>query len=109
MNLTIIKEILEAKVIIDSVSLDNEIGHAIASDLMNDILHTQFSAGLLITRLTNNQTVRTCEIAGNRAIIFVRSKKPDNDAVRIAESCNIPLLSCDSSLTISIMRHLPAK
>jgi hypothetical protein len=97
-NLKDIKESLHAKALTPEISLDTEITSAIASDLMSDVLHSQSPADVLLTGLTNNQAVRTCDISGIKAIIFVRGKLPGVDTVRLAESCNIPLLACNLSM-----------
>ncbi|MGB9721056.1 MAG: transcriptional regulator [bacterium] len=98
MNLKEIKEILKAKVLTNQIPIDIEISTITASDLMSDVLHSKFPGELLLTGLTNNQAVRTCEIANIKAIIFVRGKIPVSSAIEIAQSCNIPLLSCDLSM-----------
>jgi len=93
-----LKEILQAKVLTNHLPIDIEINNIIASDLMSDVLNTKNPAELLLTGLSNNQAVRTCEIAGIKAIIFVRGKTPDEETIKLAESCKIPLLSCDLSM-----------
>lgn len=98
MNLKEIKEILKAKVLTNQVPINIEISTVTASDLMSDVLHSKVPGELLLTGLANNQTVRTCEIAGIKAIIYVRGKNPDSNTIEIAESCNIPLLSCELSM-----------
>ncbi len=98
MNLEDIKKLLHANVLTPEISLNTEITSAVASDLMSDVLHNQLPADVLLTGLTNNQAVRTCEISGISAIIFVRGKLPEGDTIKLAESCNIPLLACDLSM-----------
>jgi predicted transcriptional regulator len=93
-----LKEILKANILTSQISIDIEINNIIASDLMSDVLNSKTPAELLVTGLTNNQVVRTCEIAGIKAIIFVRGKTPDEETIKLAESCKIPLLSCDLSM-----------
>ncbi|MEO0226041.1 MAG: DRTGG domain-containing protein [candidate division WOR-3 bacterium] len=98
MTLFELKELLQAKVITNHISLDININTVIASDLMSDVLHLATPAELLLTGLTNNQAVRTCEIAEIKAIIFVRGKVPSRETIKLAEECNIPLLSCNFSM-----------
>ncbi len=98
MNLFKIKELLQASEITNHISLDIEVNSIIASDLMSDVLHSNAPAELLVTGLANNQAVRTCEIAGIKAIIFVRGKLPPAETINLAEECNIPLLSCNFSM-----------
>lgn len=98
MKLTELKAILQAKEITNHISLDIEINSIIASDLMSDVLHSKNPADLLLTGLVNNQAVRTCEIAGIKAILFVRGKSPPSETIKLAEECNIPLLTCEYSM-----------
>lgn len=98
MNLLEIKEFLNATVLTNNITLDREIKCIVASDLMSDVLNSSAPAELLLTGLTNNQTVRTCEIAGISAVVFVRGKKPDKETIKLAEECRIPLLSSELCL-----------
>lgn len=97
MKLDTIRELLHAEVISKCSNPDIDIKFAKASDLMSDVL--AFSQpftkpeAILITGLTNKQVVRTCDIAGVCAIVFVRGKKPSAETVRLAEDCNITILT----------------
>lgn len=98
MKLSDIKELLNARLLTNEISTDIAINSVVASDLMSDILDTNEPAELLLTGLCNNQSVRTCDIAGIKAIVYVRGKIPDEKTIKLAESCNIPLLSCNLSM-----------
>jgi predicted transcriptional regulator len=97
MTLPQIQKLLQAVLISEAGASDIDIEFAKASDLMSDVLafSRPFSDRntLLITGLTNKQVVRTCEIAGVGAIIFVRGKNPSADTIELAEQCQIPLLT----------------
>jgi predicted transcriptional regulator len=97
MTLPQIQKLLQAALISEAGASDIDIEFAKASDLMSDVLafSRPFSDRntLLITGLTNKQVVRTCEIAGVGAIIFVRGKNPSADTIELAEQCQIPLLT----------------
>lgn len=90
-----IQELLNADIIAGPSNLDFNIQFAKASDLMSDVL--AFSQPvlkpntILLTGLTNKQVVRTCEIAGVCAIIFVRGKNPPTDTIELAQECKISL------------------
>ncbi len=66
---------------------------ACGADLMSDVLAFTHDGTLLLTGLTNPQVVRTAEMAGIRAIVFVRGKLPPPETVTLAESKGIPLLA----------------
>ncbi|RLE06126.1 MAG: transcriptional regulator [Candidatus Aminicenantes bacterium] len=93
MTLQKIKELLQAEVIFGDHYLDREITFAGGSDLMSDVLAFGQPGILLLTGLTNLQSVRTADIIEAKAIIYVRGKKPDDQTIQFAREKNIPILS----------------
>lgn len=93
MKLREIKELLEAEVIWGEDLLDEEIEFAGGSDLMSDVLAFSKPGILLMTGLSNAQSVRTADIIDAKAILYVRGKKPDKEGIEIAKSKGIPILS----------------
>lgn len=93
MTLKEIKELLQAEVITGDDRLDEEITSAGGSDLMSDVLAFGKPGILLLTGLSNSQSVRTASIIDARAIMYVRGKKPDKEGVELAKEKKIPLLS----------------
>lgn len=93
MNLKEIKELLQAEVISGDDRLDLEITTAGASDLMSDVLAFGKPGILLLTGLSNAQSVRTANIIDAKAIMYVRGKKPDKEGIKLAKEKGIPLLS----------------
>ncbi|MBN1222262.1 MAG: hypothetical protein JXB23_03380 [Candidatus Aminicenantes bacterium] len=93
MTLREIKELLEADVICGEKFLDKEIKFAGGSDLMSDVLAFGKPGILLLTGLTNSQSVRTANIIDASGIVYVRGKRPDEEGMRLAEEMNIPILS----------------
>jgi predicted transcriptional regulator len=93
MTLKEIKELLQAEVIHGDDCLDLEITFAGASDLMSDVLAFGKPGILLLTGLSNFQSVRTANIIDAKAIVYVRGKKPDKMGIEIAKEKGIPLLS----------------
>ena len=93
MKLKEIKELLEAEVICGEDFLDVEIGFAGGSDLMSDVLAFGKPGILLMTGLSNTQSVRTADIIDAKAILYVRGKKPDAEGIEIAKKKGIPILS----------------
>jgi predicted transcriptional regulator len=93
MTLKEIKEILEAEVITGHDRLDQEISAAGASDLMSDVLAFGKPGILLLTGLSNSQSVRTANIIDAKAIVYVRGKTPDKEGIELAKGKNIPILS----------------
>lgn len=93
MTLREIKELLHAEVINGNDNLDIEIEAAGASDLMSDVLAFGKPGILLLTGLSNAQSVRTANIIEAKAIVYVRGKKPDKEGIELAREKGIPLLS----------------
>ena len=93
MTLKEIKELLQAEVIIGIDNLDLVIEFAGGSDLMSDVLAFGKPGILLLTGLSNAQSVRTANIIDAKAIVYVRGKKPDEIGIEEAKEKGIPLLS----------------
>ena len=93
MKLHKILSIVDGKVISKNVDLDKEVQMGCGSDLMSDVLAFTREGALLMTGLTNPQVVRTAELAGIMAIVFVRGKLPPPETIALAEEKGIPLLA----------------
>jgi predicted transcriptional regulator len=93
MNLGEVLSIIDGKVISKDADLDLEVEMACGSDLMSDVLAFTHEGTLLMTGLTNPQVVRTAELAGIVAIVFVRGKLPPPETVALAGEKGIPLLA----------------
>ena len=95
MKLREIKELLKCEVIIGEDSLDLEINCGGGCDLMSDVLAFGKPGMILLTGLTNAQSVRTADIVDIKAIIYVRGKKPAKEGIELAKEKGIPLLCTD--------------
>lgn len=93
MTLRDIKKLLKAEVICGEKHLDIEIKFAGGSDMMSDVLAFGQPGLLLLTGLSNCQSVRTADIIEASGIIYVRGKQPDDAGVELAKEKDIPLLS----------------
>ena len=93
MTLREVLSIMEGKVISRHVDLDQEVKMGCGADLMSDVLAFSHEGSLLMSGLTNPQVVRTAEMAGIVAIVFVRGKLPPSETVALAEEKGIPLLA----------------
>lgn len=87
--------ILNAEILCGRKYLDKEIKDFGACDLLSDILAYSKEDYVLLTGLTSLQVVRTAEITGAIAIVFVRGKLPSPEAIGLAKSHHIPLLKTD--------------
>jgi len=86
-------ELIDGRVITSRPDLEQEVYMGCGADLMSDVLAFTHDGTLLLTGLTNPQVVRTAEMAGIRAIVFVRGKIPPSETVALAEQRGIPLIA----------------
>jgi hypothetical protein len=93
-----IRKLLHAEVLNEPIDEHTDINVAKASDLMSDVLTFSGPGKLLITGLTNNHTVKICNIAGISTVVFVRGKKPAQDTIKMAKRCNIAILTTYMSM-----------
>ena len=92
MKLAEVKELLRGEVLVGEDHLGVEICDVVASDGMSEILAFARSSELMITGLTNIQSIRTADIAGVRAVVYCRGKIPDKRVLDFAREKNIPVL-----------------
>lgn len=93
MKLAAIKDVLQCVVLTGEDNLSMEVDTVVASDGMSEILAFARPGALMITGLTNIQSVRTADIANVRAIIYIRGKRPADTAIDLAHNRNIPVLA----------------
>lgn len=93
MKLQNVLQLIDGRVLTPKADLNIEVAMGCGADLMSDVLAFSHEDTLLLTGLTNPQVVRTAEMAGVRAIVFVRGKIPPPETVALAEQRGIPLLA----------------
>ena len=98
MDLKTVVTVLEAITVSREGDRDQELAGGAAADLMSDVLMFAQPNSVLLTGLTHPQVVRTAEIAGILAIVFVRGKSPPPETIRLAEEIGIPLFSTSYSM-----------
>ncbi len=98
MTLDDVLAIVDGKLLTPGVNLACEVGMACGADLMSDVLAFTHSGTLLLTGLVNPQVVRTAEMAGICAIVFVRGKIPPAETIALAQAKDIPLLATRCTL-----------
>jgi predicted transcriptional regulator len=93
MDLKTVLTVLEGESLLPHMNLDLEVRHGCGADLMSDVLAYAHQGSVLMTGLTHPQVVRTAEMAGMAAIVFVRAKRPPQETLDLAEEIGIPLLT----------------
>lgn len=74
------------------------IEYAFASDLMSDVLRQEASGMLLLTGLSNLQTIRTAEMADISCIVFVRGKRATHEMITLANDNGMVLIETPYSM-----------
>jgi predicted transcriptional regulator len=70
-----------------------DIETVVASDGMSEILAFPSPGAVMLTGLTNIQSVRTAVVADVHAIVYVRGKQPAEPVLALARDKGIPVLS----------------
>jgi predicted transcriptional regulator len=95
MTLQKIKGIIQCDLLTDDSDLSCEVEKVVASDGMSEILAFHTPGALMITGLTNIQSVRTADVADVRAIIYIRGKRPNDKTLAFAKQKKIPVLATE--------------
>lgn len=98
MKLDRLVNILSANVLAGKNKLDREVEYAFSSDLMSDVLTLNNDKVILLTGLSNIQSLRTAEMADINQLVVVRNKQVSEDMIKLAEENDIVLLSTEKSL-----------
>ncbi len=93
MKIREIAQLLDAEVLCCEALLDKEVYSACGSDMMSDVLAYVKDQAVLITGLTNPQVIRTAEMMDMVCIVFVRSKRPTEEMLRLAEEHDMVVMA----------------
>ena len=93
MKISEIRDLLGAEVLCGEQQLDREVSSACCSDMMSDVLAYVKDQGVLLTGLVNAQVIRTANMMDMHCVVFVRSKKPSEEMIELAEECGIAVLN----------------
>jgi len=98
MKIITVKELLNAEVCCGEENLGKHVYSACGSDMMSDVLAYVKDQAVLLTGLVNSQVIRTAEMMDMVCIVFVRSKKPTQEMIDLAEKAGIVLLSTETRM-----------
>ncbi|MCE5257590.1 MAG: hypothetical protein LLG44_00840 [Chloroflexi bacterium] len=93
MTLEQVLQVIEGMAVSKDIDLQTDVHMACGADLMSDVLSFTHAGTILLTGLTNPQVIRTAEMTGIVAIIFVRGKIPPGETISLAQEKGIPLLA----------------
>lgn len=92
MTIREIGELLDAEILCGE-NADTEVCSACGSDMMSDVLAFVKNRAVLLTGLVNAQVIHTAEMMDMVGIVFVRSKRPGDDMIRLARESGIAVLT----------------
>ena len=93
MKLVEVQKLLGCEVLAGGEVLERDVTEVVTSDGMSEILAYTKSGELMITGLTNIQSIRTADIAGVAAVVYCRGKRPAIDVIEYAAAKGIPVLA----------------
>jgi hypothetical protein len=85
--------VVEGISVYPNTDLETEVYYGGGADLMSDVLRFGRDDMLLITGLTNPQVIRTAEMVGIPALLFVRAKMPPPETTALAKEARIALFA----------------
>ena len=84
MQISYLRDLLEAKVLCGEDRLAEDVTTVFASDMMSDVLACPDEIQCMLTGLMNSQVIRTADMMDIGLIVFVRGKCPPTDVVEMA-------------------------
>ena len=92
MKISMIRDLLDAEVLCCEENLGHHVYSACGSDMMSDVLAYVKDQAVLLTGLCNPQVIRTAEMMDMRCVVFVRSKCPSEEMIRLAKESDLVVL-----------------
>ena len=84
MEISVLRDLLDAEVLCGEDRLDEEVETLFAGDMMSDVLACPDEIHCLITGLINQQVIRTADMMDIGVVVFVRGKRPPDEVVEMA-------------------------
>ena len=98
MKVSEIMKVLDAELVYGEEFLDREVHSACGSDMMSDVLAYVKDQAVLLTGLVNPQVIRTAEMMDMVCIVFVRSKSPSEEMIRLAKESDMVILKTNKRM-----------
>ena len=98
MKISKMQELLDARVLCCEENTDKHVYSACGCDLMSDVLAYVKDQAVLLTGLVNSQVIRTAVMMDMLCIVFVRSKEPTEEMIKLARESGIVILTTDKRL-----------
>ncbi|MCP4546367.1 MAG: hypothetical protein GY835_07870 [bacterium] len=95
MRLDEIMELLDCELLTTDSDLSIEVTEVVATDGMSEVLAFALAGELMVTGLTNIQSIRTADIADVNAVVYCRGKRPAANVIEFAKLKQIPVFATD--------------
>ena len=92
MQISYLRDLLEAKVLCGEDRLEEDVTTVFASDMMSDVLACPDEIQCMLTGLMNSQVIRTADMMDIGLIVFVRGNCPPTDVVEMARQRDMVVL-----------------
>lgn len=92
MRISVLRDLLEARVLCGDDRLEEDVSSVFASDMMSDVLACPDEIHCLLTGLINQQVIRTADMMDIGLVVFVRGKCPPEDVVEMARQRDMVVL-----------------
>ena len=93
-----IAALLNARLLTPGLDVSREVEHAFSSDLMSDVLTGDYHKTVLVTGLSNLQSIRTAEMSDISEVIIGRDKEVSQDMIDLALENEIVLIKSSYSI-----------
>jgi len=93
-----IADLLKAEVLTPDLEMNREVEFAFSSDLMSDVLTGDYQKTVLITGLSNLQSIRTAEVSDIREVVIGRNKAVSQEMIGLAQEMDIFLIRSEYSV-----------
>lgn len=104
MEISRIKDALEAVIIEADDTLEGTVEHIYASDLMSDVLAFGKPNSILLTGLATRQAVISAHMAEFKGVVFIRGKRPKDGSDHFARDHHMVLLSTQLDMYDACLR-----
>ena len=84
MEISVLRDLLEAEILCGEDRLEEDIETIFASDMMSDVLACPDEIHCLLTGLINQQVIRPADLMDIGLVVFVRGKRPPDEVVEMA-------------------------
>ncbi len=99
MTIEAIKDLVHGEVICGEERIHDEINCVFASDLMSDVLTLKdIDKLMLLTGLSNLQSIRTCEMSDISYMLVVRGKEVTEEMKELAEDNEMVIIKTEYSM-----------